>query len=297
MLGGAIVYSRSGTVHRGGWHSGKARFPAEGAKGVQRSMDIIHAVSGLLVGVLVGLTGVGGGSLMAPILILLIGVAPATAVGTDLWFAAITKTVGGTVHHKFGDPDWQVVRRLACGSVPASIVTLFILSQSHVGPIKQGLILNLLGTAIILTAVATLSWGMIQRAAARVTPAGRIAYKRVQPGLTVVAGAVLGVLVSLTSVGAGALGATLLLALYPRRMTPARLVGTDIVHAVPLTLVAGIGHLWMGNVDGLLLVSLLVGSIPGILLGSFLATRVSGNVIRPFLALVLVASGLKMLLS
>jgi len=138
---------------------------------------------------------------------------------------------------------------------------------------------------------------MIQRAAARVTPAGRIAYKRVQPGLTVVAGAVLGVLVSLTSVGAGALGATLLLALYPRRMTPARLVGTDIVHAVPLTLVAGIGHLWMGNVDGLLLVSLLVGSIPGILIGSFLATRVSGNVIRPFLALVLVASGLKMLLS
>ncbi|MET0137814.1 MAG: sulfite exporter TauE/SafE family protein [Sphingobium sp.] len=260
-------------------------------------MDILHAVSGLLVGVLVGLTGVGGGSLMAPILILLIGVAPATAVGTDLWFAAITKTVGGTVHHRYGDPDWQVVRRLACGSVPAAIVTLLLLSQLHMGQVKQGLLMNLLGGALVLTALATLSWGAIRRAATSIPPARAAAYHRVQPALTVVAGAILGVLVSMTSVGAGALGATLLLALYPRRMTPARLVGTDIVHAVPLTMVAGLGHLWLGNVNFTLLGSLLVGSIPGILIGSLLATRVSGAVIRPFLALVLVASGLKMLLS
>lgn len=257
----------------------------------------MHAVSGLLVGALVGLTGVGGGSLMAPILILLIGVAPATAVGTDLWFAAITKSVGGAVHHRFGDPDWQVVRRLACGSVPAAIATLVILSQLHMGQVKQGFLMNLLGGALVLTALATLSWSAIRRFANRVPPHRARAYGRVQPGLTVLAGAILGVLVSLTSVGAGALGATLLLALYPRRMTPARLVGTDIVHAVPLTMVAGLGHLWLGNVDFTLLGSLLVGSIPGILAGSFLATRVSGGVIRPFLAIVLVASGLKMLLS
>ncbi|HEX7874715.1 MAG TPA: sulfite exporter TauE/SafE family protein [Sphingobium sp.] len=260
-------------------------------------MDIVHAVSGLVVGALVGLTGVGGGSLMAPILILLIGVAPATAVGTDLWFAAITKTVGGTVHHRFGDPDWQVVRRLACGSVPAAILTLFTLSELDMGQVKQGLLMNMLGGALIVTALATLSWGTIRTLAGRVPPQRATAYRRVQPGLTVAAGAILGVLVSLTSVGAGALGATLLLTLYPRRMTPARLVGTDIVHAVPLTLVAGMGHLWLGNVDFKLLGSLLVGSIPGILIGSFLATRVSGGIIRPFLALVLVASGAKMLLS
>lgn len=260
-------------------------------------MDMLHAVSGLLVGMLVGLTGVGGGSLMAPILILIIGVAPATAVGTDLWFAAITKTVGGAVHQRFGDPDWQVVRRLAMGSLPASVLALIMLSNWHMGPVKQGLIMNLLGGAIIMTAVATMSWGLIRRAAENVSPERKRAYNRAQPGLTVGAGAILGVLVSVTSVGAGALGATLLLALYPRRMTPARLVGTDIVHAVPLTMVAGMGHLWLGNVNFELLGSLLVGSIPGILVGSFLATRVSGGIIRPILALVLVASGLKMLLS
>ena len=258
-------------------------------------MDFMHALSGLLVGALVGLTGVGGGSLMAPILILLIGVAPSTAVGTDLWFASITKAVGGTVHHRFGDPDWQVVRRLACGSVPAAIVTLYILSQLHMGQVKQGLLMGMLGGALIVTALATLSWGTIRRLAGRVPAHRAIAYRRVQPGLTVLAGGVLGVLVSLTSVGAGALGATMLLTLYPRRMTPARLVGTDIVHAVPLTLVAGIGHLWLGNVDFALLGSLLVGSIPGILIGSFLATRLAGGIIRPVLAMVLVASGVKML--
>ncbi|HEX7820360.1 MAG TPA: sulfite exporter TauE/SafE family protein [Sphingobium sp.] len=260
-------------------------------------MDILHAVSGLLVGMLVGLTGVGGGSLMAPILILIIGVAPATAVGTDLWFAAITKMVGGTVHHRYGDPDWQVVRRLACGSVPAAILTLVVLSQLHMGQVKQGFIMNLLGAALIVTAIATLSWSTIRRKAASISAQRTLAYRKVQPGLTVLAGAILGVLVSMTSVGAGALGATLLLALYPRRMTPARLVGTDIVHAVPLTMVAGIGHLWLGNVNFALLGSLLVGSIPGILIGSLLATRVSGGIIRPLLAIVLVASGLKMLLS
>ncbi len=248
-------------------------------------------------GVLVGMTGVGGGSLMAPILILLLGVSPTTAVGTDLWFSAITKTVGGTVHHRLGQPDWQVVKRLALGSIPASIITTLILSQMDMEPFKRGLIVNALGVLLILTAIATLSWGQIQRFALRFDSVAAAVYTKRQPAFTVAAGALLGILVTLTSIGAGALGAAMLIALYPLRMTAKRLVGTDIVHAVPLTVVAGLGHLWMGNVDIPLLGSLLVGSIPGIIVGSLIATRLASGWIRPVLAVVLAASGIKMLLN
>lgn len=259
-------------------------------------MDIAHTLSGLLVGIMVGLTGVGGGSLMAPILILVMGVAPVTAVGTDLWFAAITKAVGGVVHHKFGETDWVVVRRLAMGSIPASIATLYWLSVAEIGAVKEGLILQMLGAVLVLTAVGTLSWNSIRSAALAIETSRADRYRQYQPALTVLAGATLGILVSMTSVGAGALGATMLLALYPLRMGPARLVGTDIVHAVPLTLVAGIGHLWMGNVNFGLLGGLLVGSIPGIIIGSLLATRLAGRLVRPALAIVLVLAGAKLLL-
>jgi uncharacterized membrane protein YfcA len=260
-------------------------------------MDLAHGLSGLLVGVLVGMTGVGGGSLMAPILILLLGVSPATAVGTDLWFAAITKSVGGAVHHSLGEPDWAVVRRLALGSIPASIVTSLLLAQIDTGQIKHGLIISALGVILIATAVATLSWGRVQGLVLRMDAPMAATYRRRQPALTVLAGALLGVMVTLTSIGAGALGAVMLMALYPVRMTARRLVGTDIVHAVPLTIVAGLGHLVMGNVDFALLGSLLVGSIPGIILGSLLATRLSAGILRPVLALVLAATGLKMIFS
>jgi len=260
-------------------------------------MDLIHGLSGLLVGLLVGLTGVGGGSLMAPIMILLLGVAPTTAVGTDLWFAAITKIVGSAIHHSLGEPDWQVVRRLALGSLPASIITSIILSQMSMGQVTQGLIMNALGVLLIATAIATFSWVRVQRAALGLSPTTAARYKLRQPALTMLAGALLGVMVTLTSVGAGALGAVLLFALYPLRMSARRLVGTDIVHAVPLTIVAGLGHLLMGNVDFLLLGSLLVGSIPGIIIGSWLATRLPGGVMRPILAVVLAIVGFKMLTS
>lgn len=260
-------------------------------------MDWLHGLAGLLVGVLVGLTGVGGGSLMAPILILLIGVSPTTAVGTDLWFAAITKAVGSAVHHSLGEPDWQVVRRLAWGSIPASIITAFLLSQISVAPLKNGLIMNALGVLLIATAIATFSWKRVQGVALNLNPVVAAGYKRRQPALTVACGAVLGVLVTLTSIGAGALGAVMLIALYPLRMSARRLVGTDIVHAVPLTVVAGTGHLFMGNVDFPLLGSLLVGSIPGIIIGSLLATKLSAGIVRPALAVVLAASGFKMLMS
>lgn len=260
-------------------------------------MDLAHGLSGLLVGVLVGMTGVGGGSLMAPILILLLGVSPATAVGTDLWFAAITKSVGGAVHHSLGEPDWTVVRRLALGSIPASIVTSLLLAQIDTGQIKHGLIISALGVILIATAVATLSWGRVQGLVLRMDAPMAAAYRQRQPAFTVLAGILLGVMVTLTSIGAGALGAVMLMALYPVRMTARRLVGTDIVHAVPLTIVAGLGHLVMGNVDFPLLGSLLVGSIPGIIIGSLLATRLSAGVLRPVLALVLAATGMKMIFS
>lgn len=261
-------------------------------------MDWAHGLSGLLVGVLVGLTGVGGGSLMAPILILLLGVAPATAVGTDLWFAAITKSVGGVIHHSLGQPDWRVVRLLAIGSLPASIITSLVLSNLVVlEPFKSGLIVNALGVLLLLTALATFFQNRIQRLAGGFDAVVAARYHARQPGLTIAAGVVLGILVTLTSIGAGALGAAMLMALYPIRMTAKRLVGTDIVHAVPLTIVAGTGHLIMGNVNIVLLGSLLIGSIPGIIIGSLIATRVSSGLIRPVLAIVLALSGVKMLLS
>jgi len=190
-----------------------------------------------------------------------------------------------------------VVRRLALGSIPASIVTSLLLSQIDTGQIRHGLIIAALGVILLLTAGATFAWGRVQSMVLAFDAPVVAAYRRRQPVLTVAAGAVLGIMVTLTSIGAGALGAVMLMALYPMRMTAQRLVGTDIVHAVPLTVVAGLGHLIMGNVDWGLLGSLLVGSVPGIVLGSLLATRLSAGILRPILALVLAATGLKMIFS
>jgi uncharacterized protein len=258
-------------------------------------MDWTHSLAGALVGLMVGTTGVGGGSLMAPILILLLGVAPTTAVGTDLWFAAATKAVGGSVHHKFGQPDWKVVRLLCYGSIPAAAVTIFFLSSFELKQVKDGLIMQALAGILILTAIGMLARGPIQNFALGLKDATRARFKTNQPALTVLAGIFLGTLVTLTSVGAGALGTTILLALYPLRMRAAKLVGTDIVHAVPLTLVAGMGHLWLGHVDFRLLGALLIGSVPGVIIGSLLSTRLPENFLRPIIASVLGLSALKLL--
>lgn len=263
-------------------------------------MDWVSAFAGAGVGIVVGMTGVGGGSLMAPLMILALGVAPVTAVGTDLWFAAITKAVGGVVHHKNGGekggPDFQVIRRLCYGSLPAALVTLWFLARTDTAQVKSGMIMSVLGLTLILTAIATLFRNRLHKVAARVRATASEPFLKLQPSMTVVAGAVLGVMVTLTSVGAGALGATMLLALYPRRMNTRRLVATDIIHAVPLTIVAGLGHLWMGNVDVVLLGSLLLGYIPGIIVGSLLASRVSENVLRPALAGVLTFAGVRLVI-
>ena len=252
----------------------------------------LYSLAGVLVGLLVGLTGVGGGSLMTPLLVLAFGFHPATAVGTDLLYASATKTVGGAVHGLRGTVDWAIVRRLAIGSLPAAAVTLLVLSRAGTHDSDTGATITVvLGIALVLTALATF---FRARIVARVAPAFRGMSARRLAGLTILLGAILGVLVSLTSVGAGALGMTALLILYPKAPVN-RLVGSDIAHAVPLTLIAGMGHWWLGSVDPMLLVSLLAGSIPGIILGSIIASRVTDRVLTPILATTLAIVGVKLI--
>jgi uncharacterized membrane protein YfcA len=260
-------------------------------------MNVSNTIAGFAVGAAVGMTGVGGGSLMTPILVLLFGYAPVTAVGTDLWFAAITKMVGGTLHQKRGTVDWEVMRRLSMGSIPAAIATMSWMHITGTGQSRQGLIVHALGFVLLLTAIVMLARRKLQSIGTRLRTTTPESFKKYQPPLTVLAGAILGVLVSLTSVGAGALGTVMLLYLYPLRMIPSRLVGTDIVHAIPLTVVAGTGYLLMGDVDLVLLGNLLLGSIPGILIGTMIATRAPESVMRAAIALILAGVSSKLLLS
>ncbi len=257
------------------------------------TVNVLYAVSGFCVGALVGMTGVGGGSLMTPLLILLFGIHPATAVGTDLLYAATTKTVGTLIHGFSRNIDWRVVSRLAAGSVPATMLTVFTLSSFDLtsGPAEQA-ITFLLGLSLLATSVTLIFRTRFVRWYAR--QVGELAEKQTV-ALTVFTGALLGVLVSITSVGAGALGVTALIALYPRLPT-ARIVGSDIVHAVPLTLIAGAGHWLIGSINFGILGSLLVGSIPGIVLGSYLAVRIPDLVLRFSLATVLVMVGGRLVL-
>jgi len=252
-----------------------------------------NTICGLCVGLLVGMTGVGGGSLMTPILVLVFGIAPATAVGTDLWFAATTKVFGGVIHQNRGRVDWPVVGRLGLGSVPAAIATLAWMHRTAMAQITRGVMLKALGVVLILTAVSML---FAQRFQA-IGRADQQRLARIQPIATVLAGAVLGILVTLTSVGAGALGTAMLRYLYPTRLKPAALVATDIVHAIPLVMIAGSGYLLMGNVNLRLLGQLLLGSIPGIVVGSLVSGYVRDGMLRAAIALALVAVSGKLLWS
>jgi uncharacterized membrane protein YfcA len=257
-------------------------------------MDVAHALSGFLVGLLVGVTGVGGGSLMAPLLILIFGVAPTTAIGTDLWFAGTTKTVGGAIHHAKNNAVLAIVGRLMMGSIPAALATLVVMNAMHWDQVRSGWLPITLGVVLCLTAGATIARPSIHRwIVARAGHDGR-RFRNLQLPLTILAGAMLGVLVTITSVGAGAFGATLLVFLYPGRLDAKQIVGTDIAHAIPLTFVAGIGHLLVGSVDGQLLLSLLIGSIPGIIIGSLLVHKVSEKLVRIALSIVLIIAGAKL---
>ncbi len=247
-------------------------------------IDPIYVASGFSVGLLVGLTGVGGGSLMTPLLILLFGIHPATAVGTDLLYAAATKAGGVVVHGWQRTIHWPAVLRLACGSIPASILTLLALWQLDLSAEAARSLVNVvLSFALILTATALIFRKLvIDKLRARMERVDDATIARA----TVLVGALLGVLVSISSVGAGAVGVTILLLLYPQ-LPMARIVGSDIAHAVPLTLVAGVGHWILGSTDWQLLGVLLIGSLPGIAIGSYFAVRVPEPALRLMLAAIL----------
>ena len=259
---------------------------------MMHGVPLLYSASGFAVGVLVGMTGVGGGSLMTPLLILLFGIHPATAVGTDLLYASITKTGGTFVHGLRRSIEWRMVARLAAGSVPATALTLLALSYLDMrGQAARGLITTVLGFALFATAAALI---FRRRLLAIFTAHIGALDPRRTAALTVAVGAVLGVMVSISSVGAGAIGVTALLLLYPQLPT-VRIVGSDIAHAVPLTLVAGIGHWMLGGIDWPLLAALLVGSLPGIVLGSYVSTRVPDAVLRITLAITLSVVGGRLL--
>ncbi len=259
--------------------------------------ELAFVLAGFVVGLIVGLTGVGGGSLMTPILIFLFGVKPYLAVGTDLLFAAFTK-MGGTVKlARSGGVDWRIVAHLSAGSIPASLVTLYTLRTLGAASADvQHLMTTTLGFALLLTAAATL-YKALRGSKPRLVVTDAELVEAIRPrhwSLPVLFGALIGSLVTLTSVGAGAIGVTVLLVLYPLLPLP-RIVAADIAYAVPLTLVAGLGHASLGSVDWHLLVTLLAGSLPGIWLGSHLMSKTPERLIRSLLSVLLAYAGTKLL--
>ena len=292
-------------------------------------IDLYFVLAGFFVGTVVGLTGVGGGSLMTPILIFFLGVKPHMAVGTDLLFAAITKSSGTFSLWRRRLVPWRVVITLCIGSIPASLVTLYLLNQWGADSKEmQHLITQTLGVALLLTALSLLykalkspkktpisiaaqaavmgEWRLetpshTTLAISKEGPSDELQWDSdpsdtKHPLLTIAFGVLIGGLVTLTSVGAGAIGVTVLMILYPRLPLP-RIVAADIAYAVPLTLVAGLGHASIGSVDWLLLAKLTLGSVPGIWLGAHLVTKTPERVIRLLLSVLLTWAGSKLVLS
>jgi hypothetical protein len=255
-------------------------------------MDITYIASGFGVGLLVGMTGVGGGSLMTPLLTLMFGVAPSVAVGTDLAFASITKGAGTLTHRLRGTVRWDIVRLLCYGALPAAVLATALLHQ--LGPLNDVVgkfIRYSIAVSVLLTVVAILFRKRM------------LAWMSTRPGFplqgrplalaTILCGALLGTLVTISSIGAGAIGATLLVLLYPR-LEPATVAGTDIAYAVPLTAIAAAGHWYLGSINWGLLFALLLGSVPGITLGSWAARAVPERFLRGLLAATLTAVAAKL---
>lgn len=257
-------------------------------------MTITYIISGFAVGVLVGLTGVGGGSLMTPLLTLLFGVSPAVAVGTDLAFASITKATGTFTHRLRGTVEWKVVRLLCYGALPAALVaTLGLKYFGGLTPEMGQIIRYSIAVSVLLTVVALLFRSKMMDWLNK-HPEKQLHGTQLATA-TIISGAVLGLLVTISSIGAGAIGATLLVMLYPR-MPSAHIAGTDIAYAVPLTAIAAIGHWWLGSIDWELLGSLLLGSMPGITLGSMAAKAVPEKILRGVLATTLTLVAAKLVL-
>jgi hypothetical protein len=258
-------------------------------------IDTALALGGAFTGFVVGLTGVGGGALMTPILLIIFGVSPITAIATDLWFAAITKLVGAGVHSANGNVDWQVTKLLWLGSLPMALLIVVIVSLGgQVANVEW--LTKAIGVVVLITASGLLVAPKLVAYAKGRRIGEPKRFKIIQPALTVISGGVLGLCVALTSVGAGALGSVILLYIYPLRMTPHRLVATDIVHAIPLAVAAGLGYVFAGKVDWWMLASLLAGSVPAVLLGSLVAGKIIGRRIQIALAVVLFVAGGKVLL-
>ena len=254
-------------------------------------MDFLAVLSGFAVGAIVGMTGVGGGSLMTPLLMGVFKLNPAVAIGTDLWFAAITKSGGAWAHHRHGHVDYRITKLLLLGSVPATLATIALMHLTGITKGWSHALTFSLGIALLLTALSVAyrqAWNKLGLKLERWLP------ERRKAALTVAAGALLGVLVSLSSIGAGAIGATLVLLLYPR-LPAQKIVGTDIAHAVPLTLLAGIGHATLGHVEWALLGALLVGSLPGIWIGAQLTKAMPERFVRAVLCVSLLGAGLKVI--
>ena len=259
--------------------------------------DFAFIFAGFFVGFVVGLTGVGGGSLMTPLLIFGFGIKPYLAIGTDLLFAAFTKLGGSVNLARARSIDWPIVGSLCLGSIPASLVTIYVLHRlGPSDPAVQHLMTTTLGAALLLTAAATLYKAVRGKNTPRDIAPERLAaaIKPRHRALPVLFGAVIGCLVSLTSVGAGAIGVTVLMLLYPALPLP-RIVAADIAYAVPLTLVAGLGHASIGSVDWPLLIKLLAGSLPGIWLGSRIVLKTPDRVIRSVLSVLLAYAGIKLI--
>ena len=256
-------------------------------------MELSFVVSGFAVGLLVGMTGVGGGSLMTPLLTLLFGVTPAAAVGTDLAFAALTKGVGTFTHRLRGTVHWEIVRRLCFGALPAAL--LASLALKHFGTLNKeiGQVIRYTIAGSVLLTVMALLFRRKMLAWITAHPERQLQGRQLVLA-TVACGAVLGTLVTISSIGAGAIGATLLVMLYPR-LSPAEVAGTDIAYAVPLTAIAAVGHWWLGSIDWTLLLTLLVGSVPGITLGSYAARAVPEHLLRGLLAFTLVSVAAKLI--
>lgn len=259
------------------------------------AIDLAYSVVGFFVGFIIGMTGVGGGSLMTPLLVIVFGIKPLIAVGTDLLYAAITKSGGVLTHHRKATIQWPIVGLLSLGSVPATLCMLYVIKNSDVLEIDhENFIMTVLGLALIFTSLFLFGKDKLQAISKdRRFSLVVVLQQKYSPHITIFAGAIVGILVTLSSVGAGVIGAAFLFFLYPNLRTIS-VVGTDLAHAVPITAIAGLGHVTLGTVDFRLLGLLLVGSLPGIFLGSHTGVRLPEKIIRAVLAWILLIVGIRL---
>ena len=256
-------------------------------------INLAYVLAGFLTGFVVGVTGIGGGALMGPILLLIFDVPILAAVATDLWFAALTKIPAILIHHKNAKVDWEVVRLLLLGSLPVSILLFIALNSGLILKIS-GFLPQGIGILVIISALGLLISHRIKEERKKFNITSSLHFKKSRSIFTVFLGALLGGVVSLTSVGAGVLGTLILVYFYSYRMSYKNIIATEIAHAIPLALVAGTGYFVFGKVELSILNNLLIGSIPAAVLGAIVSQKTSDKILKIVLAIVLFFSGLKL---